>query len=182
MASLCIATTSLQASASPNSVRQGTGGLRTSTRSAGTVMRSVQLGHAHMLIKTTASLAAVSKSTTTKLKTSSRITRAGQTTANTQCLTTDFNGDCPSGNQSVTYNGGALVKNPAVYVVTFSTSSNSLTSTDTSGYVATRVWRHRSFKERSTLQCPDLGQRGGKTNTRRRITPWVPVTMQDPSS
>ena len=136
MASLCIATTSLQASASPNSVRQGTGGLRTSTRSAGTVMRSVQLGHAHMLIKTTASLAAVSKSTTTKLKTSSRITRAGQTTANTQCLTTDFNGDCPSGNQSVTYNGGALVKNPAVYVVTFSTSSNSLTSTDTSGYVS----------------------------------------------
>ncbi len=99
-------------------------------------MRSAHIGRAHMLIKTTAPLSAFSKYETKKVSASRRGATIGQTTANTQCLTTDFNGDCPSGDQAMTYNGGALVKNPAVYVVTFSTSSNSLTSTDSSGYVS----------------------------------------------
>ena len=57
-------------------------------------------------------------------------------TANTQCLTTDFNGDCPTANQALQYNGGTLLTSPAVYVVTFSTSSTTEASTDNSGFVS----------------------------------------------
>lgn len=97
------------------------------------LMRSAQLGRAHMLLKTTDTQNFAAPAGAGK---ASSLRTASTATANSQCLTTDYNGDCPTADQNMVYNGGPLLTTPAVYVVTFSTSSNAETSTDTSGFVS----------------------------------------------